>query len=980
MPRCIAIVLLAALHPALAATAPVGGAKFGTALLPTGQTITPLAAPGANFQRMPTGLRADGTADANGAVSMALSPDGTALAVITTGYNTYFYDTHAQPITHVVLDPVTGQPSTTTTINAESVFIYDVRGAAPVMKQRLEMPDTYHGLAWDPAGGRFYVSAGNDDRVYAFKATGMGAAADATYAPDAPFILLGHNSAQTAPLSGYDGGILSQTKISKATLLKTGIGPTSALAAGLSLSRDGSLMAVANLQNDSVSLIDMSTRTVAREVRFFIPGGTQPIGEIPYWTAIVSNTAGAPMRVYVTSQRDGQVMSVDPATGAFGAIHVGGEPGRMILSADQTRLYVATPDLDEVEVIDTATDTVSRRLSVARGGDHLRGAMPNDLALSPDGILLYATLGGENAVAVLSLKTGTVQGRIPTGWYPSALALTNQGKTLVVSNTKNNAGPTNYRISITNDGEILPPNGVDGYVLGLEKAGLLSLPIPNATTLTGLSAQVDQNNLFQNRGTTDPTIAFLQQHIKHVILVLKENRTYDQILGDDKRGNGQPRYLEFPAAITPNHHGLASRFALLDNFYTAGDVSGDGWNWTFQGHANDYTNKTVPVGYGNAAVYGFTGLAGSTLPFDWNGNPRNLGVAVPITTTATPTQNTVRMTTLLDPTLQSTIEPGPKDITATAGADDDRPGATGGYIWDTMIRAGKSLRHYGIYADEDYYFHGSPLYVPIVRDAYFQNTPQSVPVRPALQGRTDVFYRGWDLSTPDQYRFEEWKREFDHYEAKGNLPDFELVLFMMDHFGNFTTNVAGLNTPPLQLASNDYAIGQLVQAVSASPDWASTAIFILEDDSQDGPDHVDSHRSVIQVISPYTKAHAVVHTNYNTTNVLRTIEDILAVPYLGMNDANAAPMSDVFTTTPTLTPYIATIPGVLCAPPVDPTLVPDCKVKSVPRTQAVASLHDGAWWAAHTRGMDFRGPDRVDAGRFNRVLWEGLMGGVAYPK
>jgi DNA-binding beta-propeller fold protein YncE len=254
-----------------------------------------------------------------------------------------------------------------------------------------------------------------------------------------------------------------------------------------------------------------------------------------------------------------------------------------------------------------------------------------------------------------------------------------------------------------------------------------------------------------------------------------------------------------------------------------------------------------------------------------------------------------------------------------------------------------------------------------------------VPVRPALIGRTDPFSRGWDLNTPDQYRFEEWQREFNLYVAGNTLPDFEIVLFMMDHFGNFSTNVAGLNTPSLQIASNDYAIGQLVDAVSHSPYWKDTAIFIIEDDSQDGPDHVDSHRSIVQVISPYTKAGAVVHTNYNTVNVVRTIEDILGIKPLGMNDANARPMSDVFSTKIDLTPYDAIVPGVLCKPPVDPALVPACNDGHSVKTAAVPSLHDGAWWTRETRGFDFHHPDRIDPRRFNEILWRGMKGTTPDP-
>jgi len=177
------------------------------------------------------------------------------------------------------------------------------------------------------------------------------------------------------------------------------------------------------------------------------------------------------------------------------------------------------------------------------------------------------------------------------------------------------------------------------------------------------------------------------------------------------------------------------------------------------------------------------------------------------------------------------------------------------------------------------------------------------------------------------------------------------------------------------MASNDYAVGRLVEAVSNSPYWKDTAIFVVEDDAQNGPDHVDAHRSTIFIASPYTKAGAVVHTMYNSTNVLRTIEDILGVDHLGLNDANAVPMSDVFITEPNLQPYTAPIPGILCEPPVDPTLVPECKNPgNRPITAAVKSLHDGKWWAQATKGFNFSHPDMVNADLFNHILWQGIMG------
>jgi DNA-binding beta-propeller fold protein YncE len=935
--------------------------KPDAALLPSGFTITPTAAPGADFQRLPTHLRPDGTADANGAVSVALSPDGTALLVLTSGYNTAFRTMQGAPITHAVPDPRTGTPSAVTTPNAEWVFLYDVRGATPTLKQTLSLPNTYHGVVWAPGGKRFYVSAGIDDRVGVFVAEGAGSTADAAFAPDPPFIPLGHNGGAAQPLPDYDGGLFKATPIGQSAKKLAAVGgATSALAAGLALSADGRTLAVVNMQNDSLSLVATDTRQVIREVHFFTPGQAAAIGELPYWVAIRSDAAGHFARAYVTSQRDGQVLSVAP-DGHFAVITVGGEPNRVVLSADQRSLYVVNGDRDEIEEIDTETDTVRRRLSLLRPGDALLGAGPDGAALSPDGATLYVTLSNENALAVLDLAHGTVRGRIPTGWFPSDVVARRDGGKLFVINTKNIAGPSDFTLAHDDDAPVPRANGHNGYVLAMEKAGLLSFAPPDPGALARLSALVDRNNNFANR-RPDPMMAFLRQHIHHVIYILKENRSYDQVLGDLKQGNGDPSLTQFPRPVTPNNHALAERFALLDNFATAGDVSGDGWNWSFQGHANVYTNRTVGVDYGNADY---------KLPFDWNGSPRNIGVAVP-DHAADETPATVRITTLLDPSGKSSIEPGPKDITADEGADDDDAGVLGGYLWDSALRAGRTVRHYGVYSDEDYYILGSPVYLPIVRDAARAGALQSVPLRPALIGHDDRYYRGWDLNTPDQWRFEEWRREFTQYVAARNLPDLEIVLFMMDHFGDFKTNVAHLETPALQIADNDLAVGRLVEAVSHSPYWADTAIFVVEDDSQDGPDHVDAHRSVVHVISAYTRAGAVIHTRYDTTSVLRTMEDILGVAPLGLNDANAAPMGDVFAETPDLRPYDAIVPGVLCRAPVDAGLVPECAREGAKITATIASAHDGVWWANATAGMDFSRPDRIDTARFNAILAAGL--------
>jgi DNA-binding beta-propeller fold protein YncE len=230
------------------------------------------------------------------------------------------------------------------------------------------------------------------------------------------------------------------------------------------------------------------------------------------------------------------------------------------------------------------------------------------------------------------------------------------------------------------------------------------------------------------------------------------------------------------------------------------------------------------------------------------------------------------------------------------------------------------------------------------------------------------------LSVPDRYHFEEWKREFDQYVANGNLPALEIMSLPLDHFGSFGSDVGGLNTPSLQIADNDYALGRMVEAVSHSRYWNDTAIFVLEDDAQDGPDHVDAHRSPAYLISAYTKRNAVMHTYYTTVNMMRTIEDILGLHHLSMNTANADPMSEVFALTPDLRPYDPVLPAALCTPPVDPKLIPECADPKVVRSAMVKDLHDGTWWQAATSRFNFSKPDAPDSVAFNRVLWMGIMG------
>jgi YVTN family beta-propeller protein len=949
-------------------TALVGGSKTGgPALLPNGQYITPLLAPGSFYTALRTGLRSDDNADANGAVTTALSPDGKTLLVLTSGFNCCVSTTGGAPITVQYIDPITGKPSNAVPPDPafQWIFVYDVSTGVPQKLQQIQVPNAYDGLAWDPSGQRFYFSGGLDDRIYIYKRGATG------WIPDAPFVVLNHDSNDTAPQPTYDGGILKFTKAGSSTLARSLGLDFPAITAGVAISPDGTTLFAANMETDSISYADVKTRQ-AHEFRLFHPGSTKPLGEYPYWIQPHSLKPGGPFdKVYVTSLRDGQVVAISRA-GRITAIDVGGEPSKTALTRDGRLLYVVNPDLDEVEVIDTTTDTLRSRISVARPGYRYRGSLPNSLTLNANGRYLYVTLAGENAVGVIDTAQARIIGRIPTGWYPSSVTLSPNGTRLFVAIPKSVSGPTP-----TEKGGYTPPafpnpTHLDQYIYDQQKAGILTIPIPDLATLAYLSTIVDANDGFDGHGH-DPLMAFLHQHIRHVIYITKENRTYDQVLGDLGEGNGDPRLTEFPQPVTPNFHALATRFGDLDNWYMPNEVSGDGWSWLHQGHANDFTNKAVPFDYS----------AGGFL-FDWAQTVRGENVALPIFANSTFPWLTERMTTVADPTGSSTIMPGPKDVVATVGADDERTRQTGGFVWDSAIRAGLSVRAYGAYIDFTFFPFGSalnnPYYVPIDRHAFRDHVPQASPHHSALFGRLDPYYRTWDPNVPDEFRYEEWKREFDGFVKHDNLPNLQVLCMMEDHFGGFATNVGGLRNPTLEMASNDHAVGLLVDAVSHSKYWKDTAIFLVEDDSQDGPDHVDAHRSLAHVISPYSRG-GVIHTNYNTTSMLHTIADILGMDYLGLNDANALPMDDAFTTYPNYQPYDAIIPGVLCQPPVNQDLVPECFSPSARKTQAIPMPRSPQWWEKQSRHMVFSAPDQNAADSFNRLVWEGVVGdGAPYPQ
>ncbi len=931
------------------------GAAFGqgSILLPTGQTITPQAAPGAIFTPLNPGLPDHPTYDAGQAVRTALSPDGNTLLILTSGYNRLNYSSGVDA----------GQPEPFA--SNEYVFVYDVSGThrrAPVQKQVLLIPNSFCGLVWAPDGTHFYVSGGVSDAVFAFANSG------GIWGPSAT-IPLGHtsyarnltgNGTQLAPFLGNGIGILQAAE-----------------AAGLAITPDGTRLLVTNIGNDSLSLIDTTSNTVLWEYDLRPYANTPslsgtPGGEAPFSVAIGGN-AQRGYFAYVSSIRDREVdlfplRDIPPDTGTVFRIPLRGTPNSLALSPDGGRLYVAQDNYDRIAIIETQHDTVVAQLPVLgsfSGHGGLTGAAPNGLAVSRDGNFLYVTDGGVNAVSVIALNGSgalATTGLIPTGWYPHSASVSADGSTLYVVNGKSVPGPNPmYR-----------NNAANQYILQLEQAGFLTLPVPSGSALASLTATVAANNnfAFRESAADHQIIAALRRKIKHVIYVIKENRTFDQVLGDLGNGsNGDAALTEYGAAITPNLHALAGGFVTLDNFYDSGEVSGNGWPWSTEARESDFGVKTIPPNYANR---GFQN--------DSEGLNRLINVALDQAGREASYPTISGIGNLYDvlgnafPGGVANLLPGLADDFATDGPVGTPPGQ--GYIWDQALRAGLSVRNYGFFIDLVRYNIPTGIGgIPLTQNPAAIGEQVAWSANPTLAPFTDIYYRGFDNAFPDTWREQEWAREFAQYVSAGNLPALSLVRLMHDHTGSFSTAAAGINTPDLQQADNDYAVGALVQAVAASPYAANTLIFVVEDDAQDGADHVDAHRSTAYVIGPYVKQKAIVSDRYTTVNMVRTIEEILGTGFLNLNDVTQGPMSDVFDLNQTSWSFTAMPSTILQGTGLFPNGA-RMHFASGPR---VYPTHSASWWAAKTKGFDWSSEDRIPADRYNRILWEGLKGGAPYP-
>jgi DNA-binding beta-propeller fold protein YncE len=931
---------------------------------PPGLYITPTALANAIQQPLNPGLTKYPNFVAGQAVKAVVSPEGKTLAILTAGMNSLFDSTG-------VVDSAA---------STQFLFLYDISGANktnPVLKQVIQQPNAHVGLVWAPNSQTLYASGGCDDAVYVYSNSGSS------------FSLTNKISLGHAP-----GGCVSNA--TNRTGIGLGVEPN---VAGLAISADGKTIVAANNYNDSISVIDTATGTVRYEydLRPFATSGASNNGTkggtFPFAVALNGTIA------YVGADRDREVIAVDvsnPAAGSLLArIQLDGNPNGMTLSADGSTLYVAQDNQDQVAVIHTANNKVIHKIDTRGPGNlgfpaNTTGAAPTAVTINPATNTLYAVNAGSNSIAVIPL-TGEhahhAAGLIPTAYDPTDVAFSADGTWMYIINGKSDTGPNpgygygNFAFIqyITPPGGPFPGGNAaesaklranNQYQFQLEHATLVSARVPGSESLWDLTSTVAANNGYKIEPSESDAevMSFLRSKIKHIIYVVKENRTFDQILGDLGNGsNGDPSLALFPELVTPSFHRMARSFVTLDNFMDPGDGSMDGWSWSMRGRVTNTETITQQENYARV---------NRGLSYEGEGQNRNIPSNLNTTSARDFFYDPTGATTPYS-NATSTLSGGTANILAGDGdhaATDGPSGYQKGYIFNAVLNAGGTVRNYGWMANTP----GSiGTIANPVTDPFAAGIIQTTTANQLLYQNQfyDPYFRAYDQAYPDYWRFNEWNREFQQFVANGNLPTLEMIRGLShDHTGSFSSALGGVNTPELQQADNDYAVGLLVQAVAHSPYAKNTLVIVIEDDSQDGADHVDSHRATTYFIGPYVRQHAVVSTRYSQPNVLRTIEDILGTEHLNLNTYYARPMADVFDAGSsgkwTFNAVASTLLK-LTTLGLDPSKVefaagPDLK-----------PTHDAAYWADKTRGFDFTEEDRVPAELYNKILWEGLKGTAA---
>ena len=722
----------------------------------------------------------------------------------------------------------------------------------------MTLDDAWYGLAWHPDGKRLYSSGAAATNVVemswapgALRQRGvfpMGRSADP--AGD------GTNRPQAAPQS-FVGGI--------------------------DVSADGKKLYAVHVLGQLVSVVDIDSGLVR---------ATVDLPAEPY-TCLVSKDGKT---LFVSLWGGAKVLMFDPATLApKGEIVVGEHPNAMVESPDGRWMFVACANTNAVWAIDLVNKRAAAQIATALYPQAPPGSTPNALSLSADGKQLLVANADNNTVAVVDVTwpaTSRVSGFIPTGWYPTGVLFSKDNSKIYILSGKGLTSMPNPR------GAQAGVGGAEGQYTGAMLQGSLTVldtptpeildrytklvyslsPYSDATRLAPASAPAVATSIPRRVGDASP--------IKHVFYIIRENRTYDQILGDLEKGNGDPTLTLFGDNVTPNAHALAREFVTLDNFYVDAEVSYDGHAFSTGAYASDIVEKFWPLNYaGRGAAYLSEG----------GGQMRNAygNVAAPMN----------------------------------------------GYIWDAVLRAGKTVRSYGEFAtrgftpDQD-------------RDSGVGIVKATVP---GLEGRVHPQYPPYDLRTPDNTRVDIWFEEFKRFEANGQLPNLSILRLGNDHTSGTR---AGYPTPTAMIAENDQALGRVVEAISKSVYWKDSAIFVLEDDAQNGPDHVDAHRSPAFVVSPFVRRGTVDSTLYTTSAMLRTIELILGLPPMSQYDAAATPMYNAFGPTPTLTPF----------------------AKRDARVSLTEMNRSGAPGQAASTAMNFVEADMTPETELNQILWWSVRG------
>ncbi len=870
--------------------------------------------------------------------TIALSPDGRYAALLNFGYGTQ------------------------ETLAHQSISILDLKS-----NQYADFPDTrlsdeshqsyFLGLAFSSDGKRLYASMGsltdptgakpgnlgNGIAVYSFA---NGKVAPERFISIAPQPLPPGSKVASALRNATNGTVVPYP-------------------AGITIVRgsdDSDRLLVANNLSDNVVLLDPANGKVLQS--FDLSTSDLVPSSFPYTVVASRDGKRAWCSLWNASQvaeldlADRKVVRMMKVKEPKDPIAPGSHPTAMMLSLDEKYLYVALSNDDVVVAISVSTGTVAAVLSrTSRETQAVRGTWPTALAQSTDGKRIFVAYSELNAVGVFDVPRfapstkilASDLGMIPTDWYPSALAV--QGDDLLIATAKGEGTGPNNKMGQT---RYERRHRDRAYIPTLMRGSIARLNIPTTLDhLAALTRTVQSSNLFD----ADPgAIQFAggSNPIKHVIYIIKENRTYDQILGDLKVGDGDPSLNLYGSDITPNEHKLAMQFGVLDNFYDSGEVSGDGHLWSTAATTSDYNEKTWQIAYrGHERIYDFQGTVNDEYPLDHN-------------------------------------QP-----------DIDDPAT--GFLWDNVATHNVSYRDYGEFVQAQWCNktrraaspkQGTPSAAtaecprseirkgdtlpPNVGDPHGSASPFPWPV-PALKGvkpskanlrdHFDSLYPDFNTDYPDQLRADEFLNEFaaftkarENKEGAGlELPQFVLLYLPDDHTGGTR---ADLPRPAASVADNDLALGRIADAVSHSPYWDDTAIFVLEDDAQDGADHVDAHRSIAFVVSKYSPSSVekpfLEHHFYTTVNMIHTIESLLGLPPMNMNDAFAPLMSPLFSGAGNHPPYVA-----------DHTNLNNGLIYETNKRNAPGS--------AESAKMDFSRPDAAGAARLNRVLWRDQKGNIPMP-